>query len=107
MLFDFLKRADSNKSISEFEATSGAVLLDVRTGEEYREGHVPGSKNIEPGKISTVTSTITDKSTPLFVYCHSGSRSGAAVNTLKSMGYTNVRNIGGISSYTGTIERGA
>ena len=39
------------------------------------------------------------KDTPLFVYCHSGRRSGAAVMMLRGMGYTNAKNIGGIMHY--------
>ncbi len=40
-----------------------------------------------------------EKDTPLFVYCHSGRRSGAAVMMLRGMGYTNAKNIGGIMHY--------
>lgn len=104
-MLGFLKKRDINNGISEFKNTYNAVLLDVRTKEEYREGHVAGSKNIEVGNINSIISLIKNMETPLFVYCHSGSRSSIAVNALKSLGYTNVKNIGGISSYTGAIER--
>ena len=40
-----------------------------------------------------------EKDTPLFVYCHSGRRSGAAVLRLRELGYTNAKNIGGIIHY--------
>ena len=46
-----------------------------------------------------------DKSTPLFVYCMSGARSQQAVGGLKQMGYTDARNIGGIGSWRGDVER--
>lgn len=106
-MFGFLKQGNINKGIEEFGATSGAVLLDVRTREEYRGGHVPGSQNIDVSEIEKAASLITDKATPLFVHCLSGARSGRAVGILKSMGYTNVKNIGGISSYKGPVEKGA
>lgn len=106
-MFGFLKREDINKGIDEFKATTGAVLLDVRTKDEYRGGHVPGSKNIDVGEIERTASLPGDKSTPLFVHCLSGARSGRAVSVLKNMGYTNVKNIGGINAYTGPVERGA
>ena len=44
--FDFLKQPDINKGVMEYRNTDGAVLLDVRTPQEYREGHIPGSKNV-------------------------------------------------------------
>ena len=43
--FEFFKQADINQGVKEYTATPGAVLLDVRTSEEYRGGHIPGSKN--------------------------------------------------------------
>ena len=45
------------------------------------------------------------KDTPLFVYCHSGARSSQAVRLLARMGYTKIKNIGGIAAYTGKVER--
>lgn len=102
--FDLFKQKDMDQGIKEYQSVSGAVLLDVRTPKEYQEGHVPESKNVPLQAIGQVASVARDKETPLFVYCYSGSRSGQAVNALKRMGYTNVRNIGGISSYTGKVE---
>ena len=43
--FDFLKGPDINQGLQEYGSASGAVLLDVRTPQEYREGHIPGSIN--------------------------------------------------------------
>ena len=43
-LFDFLKSNDINEGVKEYEGVAGAVLLDVRTPQEYREGHIPGSR---------------------------------------------------------------
>lgn len=107
MIQNIIKRQDINKGISEFQAANGAVLLDVRTRDEYQTGHVPGSKNIDAREISGIVSVIEDKTTPIFVYCYSGSRSGAAVTALEHMGYLNVKNIGGIRSYLGAVEKGA
>lgn len=105
-MFGFFKREDINVGVDESKTTSGAMLLDVRTKDEYRNGHVPGSKNIDVGEIEKASSLIGDKATPLFVYCLSGARSGRAVSALKGMGYTNVKNIGGINSYNGPVEKG-
>ena len=102
--FDFLKGPDINEGVKEYRETNGAVLIDVRTPEEYREGHIPESMNIPLQSINKVTRIIDDKSTPIFVHCLSGARSRQATNILKQLGYTNVKNIGGISSYKGKIE---
>ena len=105
-LFDFfLNTADINTGVEEYEKNDGAVLLDVRTIEEYRGGHIDGSINIPLDKISSVENIVKDKSTPLYVYCLSGGRSGQAVSYLKQIGYTNAKNIGGISSYRGKVVK--
>ena len=44
--FDFFKQANINQGIGEYKRTAGAVLLDVRTQQEYQEGHIPESKNV-------------------------------------------------------------
>lgn len=105
-MYGLFKREDINKGIDEFKTTDGAVLLDVRTNAEFRDGHVPGSKNVEVSQINKVSSVVPDPATPLFVLCLSGARSSRAVGALKSMGYTNVKNIGGLNSYNGPVERG-
>lgn len=104
-IFDFLKGSNINDGVKKFKETNGAVLLDVRTREEYNQGRIPGSVNIPVNDIHRIDSEITDKDTPLFVYCLSGGRSGQAVSHLKSMGYRDVNNIGGISGYRGLIEK--
>ena len=103
--FDFLKGPDINQGVKEYNATDGAVLLDVRTPEEYREGHIPGSKNVPLQSIDKVTVMINNKATPIFVHCLSGARSRQAAAILQQMGYTNVKNIGGFSAYAGKVER--
>ncbi len=103
--FDIFKQKDINQGIKEYNTVSGAVLLDVRTPQEYQEGHIPGSKNIALQNIEKIASMAKDKETPLYVYCYSGSRSSHAVSILRRMGYTNVTNIGGIAAYAGKVER--
>lgn len=103
-LFDFLRPPDINQGVKDYGAVPGAVLLDVRTPQEYREGHVPRSTNIPLQSLDQAAGIIRDKSTPVFVYCYSGSRSSQAVNKLIKMGYQNVKNIGGMASYSGKVE---
>ena len=104
-IFDFFKHADINQGIEEYKAIPGAVLLDVRTEQEYRNGHVPGSINVPLQKINTISEQVEDMDTPLFVYCQSGGRSRQASSMLEHMGYSRVKNIGGIAAYSGTVER--
>ena len=103
-LFDFLKYTDINQGVSEFQQTAGAVLVDVRTPEEYRDGHVPGSINVPLQQIEDIELEIAEKNTPLYVYCRSGARSRQAAALLKEMGYEDVHNIGGILDYQGKVE---
>ena len=103
--FDFLKTPDIDQGVKEYRSVPGAVLLDVRTPREYREGHVPGSVNVPLDTLSGPEAVPAGKDDPLFVYCHSGARSSQAVRILTRMGYGNTKNIGGMAAYTGKVER--
>ena len=104
-LFEFFKRPDINEGLQQYHAAPGAVLLDVRTPQEYGQGRIPGSQNLPLGDFGRLAELAPDRSAPLFVYCLSGARSGQAVTALRQMGYQNVTNIGGISEYRGKVER--
>ena len=103
-IFDFFKHPDINQGVQEYKNAAGAVLLDVRTPQEYREGHIPGSQNVPLQQLDNVEEVTENKDTVLYVYCRSGARSRQAVSLLKHMGYTNVHNIGGIAAYSGKVE---
>ena len=103
--FDFLHGPDINQGVEEYGGLEGAVLLDVRTPQEYREGHIPGSVNVPLQSLSTADQIPAGKDAPLFVYCHSGARSSQATRPLAGMGYTNTKNIGGIAADKGKVER--
>ena len=103
-IFDFFKQPDINQGVQEFKNAAGAVLLDVRTPQEYREGHIPGSQNVPLQQLDKVEEVTENKDTVLYVYCRSGARSRQAVSLLNHMGYTNVYNIGGIAAYSGKVE---
>ncbi|HBA94040.1 MAG TPA: rhodanese-like domain-containing protein [Ruminococcaceae bacterium] len=102
---DLFKRPDINAGIDEWKNNADAVLLDVRTVEEYQQGHIEGSQNIPLQNIEYVKDNITSLDKPIYVHCLSGSRSAQAVSVLKSMGYTDVTNIGGINAYRGKVVR--
>lgn len=103
--FDFIKANDINRGLEEYRADPKAVLVDVRTLQEYSQGHIPESINVPLHSIpEDIGSYVKDKSAPLYVYCRSGARSSQAVGILSAMGYENARNIGGISAYRGEIS---
>jgi molybdopterin/thiamine biosynthesis adenylyltransferase/rhodanese-related sulfurtransferase len=75
---------------------SGYTVLDVREPDEYQEGAIPGAIHIPRGHLeSQVENRITDKSTPVLVYCASGVRSVFAANTLQELGYETVAELAG------------
>ena len=100
-----LRRPDINAGVEQCGATPGAVLVDVRTAEEYAAGHVGSSVNVPLGNLEPIRSLAKAADTPLFVYCHSGARSAAAAAELEDMGYTHVHNIGGMMFWQGDLER--
>jgi len=102
--FDFFKQPDINQGVNEFRQREDAILLDVRTPQEYRSGSIPGSQNVPLQSIDKVGTVVENKDTALYVYCHSGARSRQAVSLLQHMGYSNVNNIGGIAAYRGKVE---
>ena len=81
------------------------VILDVRTEEEYDEGHIEGAVLIPDFEItSKAEGILTDKNQLILVYCRSGRRSKLAAEALVSLGYTNVKEFGGIIDWEyGTV----
>ena len=74
-----------------------AVLLDVRTPEEHNHGHLEGAVLLPLAELeSKISSKVSGKNTPIYIYCRSGRRAGTAVEKLKAMGYTELHNLGGL-----------
>jgi len=93
-----------DKARLELEGDASITVIDVRTPDEYRAGHIPGSRNIPLNRIDEIEEVVPDHDAKLFVYCLSGARSASACAVLARMGYTNVVNIGGIANWRGEIE---
>ena len=70
------------------------IIIDVREKFEFKSGHVRGAINLPPHKLMAGASELADvpKDTQLILYCRSGARSAAAMNILRSMGFTNLVN---------------
>ena len=87
--------AEQAKEIMDSE--EGYIILDVRTQEEYDEGHIPGAILIPYDEIlEKAESVLTDKDQLILVYCRSGRRSKIAAEALAELGYTNIKEFGGI-----------
>ncbi len=85
----------------ETKIKAGAKIIDVRTAEEFSEEHYPNALNIPVDQIRQRLTEFGEKNTPIVVYCASGSRSAFAARMLKSAGYTNVVNAGGLEDMPG------
>ena len=73
----------------------GALLVDVRTVEEFNTGHLTNAVNIPLDQIKeALPRRVPDKSQVLLLHCRSGRRSGIAEQQLRALGYTNALNIG-------------
>jgi phage shock protein E len=96
--------ADRDPALARKLVGEGAVLLDVRTVEEYSGRHVDKAVNIpvdtlngQMAEIEKLTSG--DKTKPIVVYCQAGGRAGRAKKMLTDAGYTQVTNLGGIDDW--------
>ena len=95
--------AEEAKRIMDSE--EGYVILDVRTQEEYDQGHIPGAIVISHEEIAEkAEDVLTDKGQLILVYCRSGRRSKIAAEALVELGYTNIKEFGGIIDWTYEVE---
>ena len=95
--------AEEAKEIMDSE--EGYIILDVRTQEEYNEGHIPGATQISHEEIEEkAEDVLTDKDQLILVYCRSGRRSKIAAETLVELGYTNIKEFGGIIDWPYEVE---
>ena len=85
-------------------ADDSLVVVDVRTQDEYAEGHIPGAICIPNESIvDAQPEELPDLGQTILVYCRSGRRSKEAAQKLADMGYTNVYEFGGIIDWTGEV----
>jgi rhodanese-related sulfurtransferase len=85
---------------------ANAVILDVRTEDEFNEGIIPGAINIDIYKGQGFIYSIEelDKSKNYYVYCRSGGRSGQACSIMRELGFENAYNLlGGIMNWEGEV----
>ena len=87
------------------DSEDGYIILDVRTPEEFAAGHIAGAILIPDYEIGEkAESILTDKEQLILVYCRSGRRSKNAANELATLGYTDIKEFGGINDWKyGTV----
>lgn len=87
-------------------ASAGAQVVDVRTAGEFQMGHIPGAINVPVDQLAAQAASW-DRNATYVVYCATGSRSANAVETMKSMGFGNIKHFSaGIQAWNGQLERG-
>ena len=94
--------------VSQLEADTNAVILDVRTEEEWNDGIIPNAINIDiykgQGFIYAVEEL--DKSKNYYVYCKAGGRSEQACNIMNQLGFENTYNlVGGMMQWRGDVAK--
>lgn len=98
----FLAACDSRNEIGEAARSAvreGAVLVDVRTPQEFASGHLPGAINIPHGEIVRGIAALgLSASHDIVLYCRSGNRSGIAATGLQGAGFSQAMNAGGYSA---------
>ena len=95
--------AEEAKEIMDSE--EGYIILDVRTQEEYDHGYIPGAILIPNTEIEDrAEEVLTDKDQLILVYCRSGRRSQLAAEALVELGYTNIKEFGGILDWPYEVE---
>lgn len=97
------KTITSSQAMELMKTEENYIILDVRTQSEYASGHIPHAVNISHDLINTENMADFDHDQMILVYCRSGNRSAKASETLTELGFTNVYDFGGITSWTGEI----
>jgi len=91
---DVIGRDEAHRLVDQ-----GALLLDVRTPEEFARGHLPGARNVPVQVLESRLADVGDRALPVVVYCRSGARSAHAKAILTSHGFGAVSDLGGMNRY--------
>ncbi len=103
-----MKNLTQEQWSNEVDQDKNAVVLDVRTEEEFIEGYIPNAKNIDIYKGQGFLDEVEqlDKSKNYYVYCRSGARSAQACALMNQQGIENAYNLmGGITEWDGEIQK--
>ena len=102
---DSFRQISMEEAAAMMQAQEGYIILDVRTVQEYESGHIPGAICIPNETISDAEiPQLPDKDQLILVYCRSGRRSKIAAEALVELGYTNIKEFGGIIDWPYEVE---
>ncbi|MBE5820582.1 MAG: rhodanese-like domain-containing protein [Clostridiales bacterium] len=103
---DEIKYVSMDDIVQIMNENTNYIILDVRTIEEYNEGHIPNAICIPNETIgSDIFKELPNKEQLILIYCRSGNRSKQAAEKLKKLGYTNLIEFGGIIDWKGEIVK--
>lgn len=112
LAMSFMSRGDSKGLVSYEELQqkltdkAPIVLLDVRTQEEFNNGHIPEALLLPYDEIDQkAAQLLPEKEKEIIIYCRSGRRSAIAKDSLEALGYTNVKDFGGMNRWQGQVEK--
>lgn len=112
LAMSFMSRGDSKSLVSYDELQQKLndkdpiVLLDVRTQEEFNNGHIPGALLLPYDEIDQkAAQLLPEKEKEIIIYCRSGRRSAIAKDSLEALGYSNVKDFGGMNRWQGKVEK--
>lgn len=112
LAMSFMSRGDSKGLVSYDELQeklnnkANIVVLDVRTKEEFANGHIPGALLLPYDEIEqNATKLLPEKDKEIIVYCRSGRRSAIAKDSLEALGYAAVKDFGGMNRWQSKVER--
>ena len=101
-----IKYVSMDEIVKIMDENKDYIILDVRTIEEYKEGHIPNAICIPNETIGEgIIKELPDKEQLILIYCRSGNRSKQAANKLQELGYTNLIEFGGIIDWKGEIVK--
>ena len=105
-VIDYMEISQTEAKALMDDKENGAIILDVRRPDEYAEGHIEGAINVpNESIIDKEPVELPDKHQLILVYCRSGRRSKEAAQKLVNMGYTDIKEFGGITTWPyGTVK---
>ena len=90
-----IKEISPNDAVHEV-GCGAAILLDVRSDEDWKAGHARGARHLNRGEVEVeIEEQVPDINQRIICYCGGGSRSSLVADSLQRMGYTNVRSMAG------------